>query len=856
MHDESIPWTEQSCSADDEAPRLSKTSSSLLIRLWPDERWMKHFIRGTEDSEQVRQTVFTVRMCTIFLLGSLSYCLYSFMSWGDDTDISWVVVDTIAGYNFLVQAHALLHLYVFGMTSALKVGLMVNGFLVITALGFNAGFASNYHLGYVLLLDVLLVMQSEHDQATLHRLSILLRVLIVIYVALQVQDDHLGWIQLVPYETKPTALSQFMCSTVPILVNFTMLRSYSAVARKDARRHEESVKMASRIAKHLVNFDLNSAEVLLSSDRAESFVNKPLSQLLANLRSYRPFLPKSLFIRDDDVEVVDEMLVESMQGKPTKWERANSAARRLRDPSYSLRDFHEDVVEAFPELTLYSVGPNKDADTVAEVSGLYSSGLSGSAEFLRTMGAMYSIYCVTRLDMDGKDIFCYGVDENWQPHTSATCEADEKRCLFYAQMRWDKVQDLLVRANLLTIRDGRTVINHDRMVALLVLTAIHDVMKNNCLLPTVHIKHSRFQGVAAGSRILDHDVALAYIMENFPSLLPSFQGLTPSQRAPVLFSQSTLGFNNGWLVQGEAPPGPLFSLFKQVVVQGGASESEISFYFVHWLTDVAGAEPCYRSSWSGSDKFVLKFPLRVLLAFLDSFNFVKLLATKSEVEVMEEYLQNRWSACGLQTHSVATGCDLAAKRLVLMTQGFEADCLSALQDMDPEERDILAGELALTGLRQQFEGAPSWVREEPVGPAFLVYYAPALLQKAGAHQVMEALLVLAAVYRAARRLFPMDITPQAVESTVTVRIDALKVFTPEEILSNEPWHLRAVSNTLIEAVRGPIDDTVSVRSTATETTAVASSHSFPRKRRPSTGSPMRCAPLSLETLRNLENCAI
>lgn len=818
----------------------------------PDGRLVRLFIKDAEDAERVRQTAFAVRMNILFLVCLIFYFFLVLTMWTRPQNASWMVADIIAGYAILVQVHSLFHLYVFGLTLALKVGLLINGFCVITAFAFNAGLAANWHVGYVLLLDVLLVLQSDHDEVMLHRLSILLRVLMVVYVALQVQDEHYGWIPLVPYDQKPTPASQLLLSTIPILANFTMLRSYSAGARKDSRRHEESVKVASRIAKHLVNFDLDSAEVLLSSGDIESFVNRPLSQLLANLRSYRPFLPKSLFIREDDVEAVDEMLAESMQGKPTQWERANSAARRLRDPSYSLRDFHEDVVEAFPELNLYSVSVSKDTSSVNEGKGQFSSGLTGTAEYLRTMGAMYSIYCVSRLDIDGKDIFCYGVDEEWQPLTSATCKTAEKRCTFYEQMRWDKVQDLLVRAQLLRrTNDDQIFVNYDRMVALLVLTAIHDVMKNTCLLPTVHTKHSRYQGVSAGNRILDHDVALAYIMENFPSLLPSFQGLTPSQRAPVLFSQSTMGFNNGWLVQGEAPPGALFTLFKQVVVQGGASESEISFYFVHWLTDVAGAEPCYLSSWSGSEKFVLKFPLRVLLAFLDSFNFVKLLATKSEVEVMEEYLQNRWSASGLQTtHSVAEGCDLAAMRLILMAQGFEADCLTGLQAMDDEEREVLAWELALTGLRQQFEGAPLWVKEEPAGPAFLVYYAPALLQKAGAKQVTEALLVLAAVYRAARKLFPLDVSPQAVESTVTVRIDALKVFTPEEILANGPWHLRASSNALIEAVCGPVDDLISIRSTATPETAASSGK--PRsikKRRPSTGSPMRCASINLEKLR-------
>merc|ERR1739838_138697 len=104
-------------------------------------------------------------------------------------------------------------------------------------------------------------------------------------------------------------------------------------------------------------------------------------------------------------------------------------------------------------------------------------------------------------------------------------------------------------------------------------------------------------------------------MENFPQLLPSFQHLRAGQRAPVLFTQGKMGFNNGWLVQGEAPPGALFSKFKSIIVKGRASEADISFYFVHWLTDLAGAEPYHSRPWPGAEKFVAKFPMKVLMAF-------------------------------------------------------------------------------------------------------------------------------------------------------------------------------------------------------------------------------------------------
>merc|ERR1719487_1431081 len=95
----------------------------------------------------------------------------------------------------------------------------------------------------------------------------------------------------------------------------------------------------------------------------------------------------------------------------------------------------------------------------------------------------------------------------------------------------------------------------------------------------------------------------------------------------------------GWLVQAEAPPGALFKKFKSVTMSGKASEADIAFYFVHWLTDLAGAEPF---PLEGCEKFVLKFPLKVLTSFLMSFPIVRQLSEKSETEVLEDYLVWRW----------------------------------------------------------------------------------------------------------------------------------------------------------------------------------------------------------------------
>merc|ERR1712008_14302 len=170
------------------------------------------------------------------------------------------------------------------------------------------------------------------------------------------------------------------------------------------------------------------------------------------------------------------------------------------------------------------------------------------------------------------------------------------------------------------------------------------------------------------------------------------------------------------------------------------------------------------------------------------------------VEVMEDYLQERWKELGPPSF-VSDTCIVAAMRLALMAQGFEAEAVAALQSLPDAERKLLSIELARTACRQQFKEAPLELRAAvPGGPALLVYYAPALVQKAGPAHVRQALIVLAEVLATARRLFPLD--SNNFERIACIRIDALKVLTPEEIENARPWHLRRTSPLDAEAARG------------------------------------------------------
>jgi len=566
------------------------------------------------------------------------------------------------------------------------------------------------------------------------------------------------------------------------ILNFQLIRGFSESVWFEQRRLKASVDLSYDIAEKLADYDLDAAEALLATT-IDTPVAQELGRLCKNLRTYRGFLPHTLFAKDTIVSPNDS-LAEKMRDKETSWEHVDAAVARMLDPDYTLGDFHNHMLAAFPELGLYR-------------SDKTSSGLSGADEYERTLGALYSVYCLLRLGIDGKEIFSFGVTKHGLPEVMPVGEHAAKKLAFYRSMPWDRISDLMTGANVMHDLSVRPT----HAVALLTLTAIHDIMKNTDILPVVQPEHAPFQGYAVGETINDHDLALAYVLEYFPTILPSYRDLTPGQRAPILFTQGKLGFNNGWMVQGEAPPGALFHKFKRAIVQGGASQADISFYFAHWFTDLAGAEPFGGKPWPGAEKFTVKFPPKVLAAFLDSFSYVDKLAIRSEVEVMEEYLVSRVASLWPSSPILPGDGELAAMRFALMAQGFEVDIVSAFQRLPREDYHVLSNEMARSGCKEQFVRCPDELRRSrAVGPAFLIYYAPAFIQKATSQHGFEALRMLASICRAARKLFP--VTEEGSATWVTIRIDALKVLTPPEIQAGMPWHVRRTSSVDAEVVKG------------------------------------------------------
>jgi len=483
-------------------------------------------------------------------------------------------------------------------------------------------------------------------------------------------------------------------------------------------------------------------------------------------------------------------LAAALEGRRTDWTRARQVAKRIADADYSLSEFNNDI-SCFPELDLYLLDEDGQAGT--------TSGRTLGVEYQRTVGAFFAIYWLMRLNTDGKDGFSFGVDAQWKP-LKVSSDPDrlfpaEKRVKFWKESQWDYFERLLCDAGLLEIKGKKRKVNEKRVVTLLALTAIHDIMKVQALLPVVQEEHSPYQNYLTGDTIGDHDIALSYVMDHFPELLPSFHALEAEEKRSVSFTQCQLCFNHGWLVQAEAPPGAIFTKFRELLIRDHKSQikpRDIALYFVHWLTDLSGAEP---TPLGGCEKFVVKFPLPVLNSFLRSFEFVQKIAHQAETEVMEEYLLMRWNEHVPPLGAAPSGADAIAKmRLMCMAQMNAPQVLKAYALLSSEDQEVLNTEMARTGcMGQSFSSkySPKSVLSSPMGPAILIYYGPAFLQNLGNDNATERLGILAEIYRCARELWPASI--DQVKGSVIVRVDTIKALSTKEMLESmkkgEVWLL-------------------------------------------------------------------
>lgn len=119
---------------------------------------------------------------------------------------------------------------------------------------------------------------------------------------------------------------------------------------------------------------------------------------------------------------------------------AAAIALNIRSPSYSLRNFHDDCITAFPELSFYLIQGSR-----------VSSGGCAEDEFKRTLGALFSFYWLMRIGIDGELGFCYGVDDDWQircppvrtKRSGESHKCELQRLNFYLHAPWEKLRQLL-----------------------------------------------------------------------------------------------------------------------------------------------------------------------------------------------------------------------------------------------------------------------------------------------------------------------------------------------------------------------------------------------------------------------------
>ena len=258
--------------------------------------------------------------------------------------------------------------------------------------------------------------------------------------------------------------------------------------------------------------------------------------------------------------------------------------------------------------------------------------------------------------------------------------------------------------------------------------------------------------------------------------------------------------------------------------------AQIAFYFVHWLTDLAGADP---TPLRGAEKFVVKFPRAVLGTLIESMPIVQRLVDRTPTALCEEYLHFAWARSaelgappspppssaggsagggdGCGDSSSGGGEAIALMRLLVQCQDPAKQQLlrAAFERMPEHVRAPLSTELALSGVAgERYAAAPGCVG----GPAMLVYYMPAYLRHtcalAHAHERPEeadaALAVLGELLRAARVLWPLETTDAACGTSVTLMIDELKACSAQQVMEEHArgrcWVLQR-SNPLHASVR-------------------------------------------------------
>ena len=150
----------------------------------------------------------------------------------------------------------------------------------------------------------------------------------------------------------------------------------------------------------------------------------------------------------------------------------------------------------------------------------------------------------------------------------------------------------------------------------------------------------------------------------------------------------------------------------------------------------------------------------------------------TESEVVEDYLKARWQMSTPERPLPKDRSALALLRLAAMTQGSNITH-TAFNLMKKDDQELLALEMSRTGCRGQRYSTS--LKGEEMGPAILVYYGPALLQRYmhDEDKMCIAVASLCEIYRAGRKLWPAR--PEDAGKTVTLEISQVKATKIEDL---------------------------------------------------------------------------
>lgn len=481
-------------------------------------------------------------------------------------------------------------------------------------------------------------------------------------------------------------------------------------------------------------------------------------------------------------------------------------ATKISEPDYDVKTYLRDVEDAFPELKLFLATIQDDVPHMTSALSMHANSerttkvLAESVavemppsnndggrkpwkemtvaqrkefECQRCLSSFLTVYWMLRLNHDGKRGFAMGLNKDCtvKEYTKKGGDSEEdvdelKRTRFLDCMDWALIEDVVVLAGCKA---------PERIACLLCLTAITGAVRPPDLRLVLQPEHAPFYGYQAGEVLNDVAAATCYLMTHFVDLVPSFAALPQDLQQAARTAARKMDFNAATHVgfcQAELPPGLALTNFKAGLKD--AAEEDIGLYFLHWLTDVAGADA---TPIRGAERLVLRCPLKVLNAMLVSFPFLKTLGRGSETAVTEAYLEARWKT------EMPSGRALPEEPMEAITQlrltamaHFDEAVLTGYAESNATVQHILQSELVRTGVAGP-DGVWSRLKaadhKDELGPAFCALHSSVMFQRCHKNhtEMALALRVLAAVYHAGRTLWVA--APECVGSTV--RLDLLEL---------------------------------------------------------------------------------